>query len=61
MELMITLILLVARTLPYPNLHTKRPTASLLSKKVLTSIIGQVIITDIAQFWAFYWVRAQTW
>jgi len=49
----------MARTLPYPTLHTKRPTASLVSKKVLTSIIGQIIITAVVQFWAFYWVRAQ--
>jgi len=51
----------MARTLPYPTLHTKRPTASLVSKKVLTSIVGQIAITAVAQFWAFYWVRAQTW
>jgi len=51
----------MARTLPYPVLHTKRPTASLVSKKVLTSIIGQILIAAIAQFWAFYWVRSQIW
>jgi len=59
---LINSISLVARTLPYPILHTKRPTASLVSKEVLTSVIGQAIITTaIAQFWAFDWVRAQTW
>ena len=51
----------VGRTLPYPHIHPKRPTASLVSKKVLSSIIGQIIITSAIQFWAFLWVRSQSW
>ncbi|KAI0268689.1 P-type ATPase [Gloeopeniophorella convolvens] len=51
----------MGRTLPYPRIHPKRPTASLVSKAVLASIIGQIIITSVAQFWAFFWVRRQPW
>ena len=51
----------VGRTLPYPMIHPKRPTASLVSRNVLASIVGQIIITSAAQFWAFFWVRRQPW
>jgi len=51
----------VGRTLPYPMIHPKRPTASLVSRNVLVSIIGQIIITSAVQFWAFFWVRNQPW
>lgn len=52
---------LVGRTLPYPRIFPKPPTASLVSKKVLASIIGQIVITSAVQFWAFFWVRSQDW
>jgi len=42
-------------------IHPKRPTASLVSRNVLASIIGQIVITSAAQFWAFFWVRDQPW
>ncbi|KAF8726522.1 hypothetical protein AX14_007766 [Amanita brunnescens Koide BX004] len=51
----------MGRTLPYPTIYTKRPTASLMSKKVLCSIIGQIIIMSSVQIWAFLWVRGQPW
>ncbi|KAI0305581.1 P-type ATPase [Multifurca ochricompacta] len=51
----------MGRTLPYPWIHPKRPTASLVSRNVLTSIIGQIVITSAVQFWAFFWVRSQPW
>lgn len=51
----------VGRTDPYPRIHPKGPTASLVSKKVLASIIGQIFITSAFQFWAFFWVRTQPW
>jgi len=51
----------VGRTLPYTRIHPKRPTASLVSKKVLTSIIGQVLITGGIQFGVFFWVRSRSW
>lgn len=49
----------MARTLPYPNIHPKRPTANLVSKKVLISMFGQVIITSAIQVFTFFYVRAQ--
>lgn len=51
----------VGRTLPYTRIYPKRPTASLVSKKVLASIIGQIVITSAVQFWAFFWVRGTDW
>ena len=51
----------MGRTLPYPRIHPKRPTASLVSKKVLASLVGQILITSAVQFWAFFWVRSQSW
>ncbi|KAK0212773.1 hypothetical protein DFS33DRAFT_1370273 [Desarmillaria ectypa] len=51
----------MGRTLPYPRIHPKRPTASLVSKKVLSSIIGQIVITCVVQIWAYMWVRGQEW
>ncbi|KAF8919770.1 hypothetical protein CPB85DRAFT_1373089 [Mucidula mucida] len=51
----------MGRTLPYPRIYSKRPTASLVSKKVLCSIIGQILITGVAQLWVYLWVRGQEW
>ena len=57
--IIIPIAVTMGRTLPYPRIYPKRPTASLVSKKVLASIIGQIIITSAVQFWAFFWVRGQ--
>jgi len=51
----------MARTLPYPHIHRKRPTANLVSKKVLVSMLGQVIICAVAQAFTFIYTRAQPW
>jgi cation-transporting ATPase 13A3/4/5 len=51
----------MGRTLPYPRIYPKRPTASLVSKKVLASLFGQIIITSGVQTWTFFWVRRQDW
>ncbi|KAL9932858.1 hypothetical protein V8E36_008113 [Tilletia maclaganii] len=51
----------MARTLPYPDIHPKRPTANLVSKKVLTSMLGQVIICACVQLFTFLYTRAQPW
>ncbi|KAG6813565.1 hypothetical protein H0H92_009957 [Tricholoma furcatifolium] len=51
----------MGRTLPYPRIHPKPPTASLVSKKVLASIIGQILISSGTQLWVYLWVRQQTW
>ncbi|KAL5485211.1 hypothetical protein ACEPAI_7853 [Sanghuangporus weigelae] len=59
--IIIPIAVTMGRSLPYPQIHPKRPTASLVSKKVLASIIGQIIITSAVQFWTFFWVRSQSW
>ncbi|KAI0351056.1 Ca-transporting ATPase [Trametes cingulata] len=59
--IIIPIAVTMGRTLPYPKIHPKRPTASLVSKKVLASLIGQIVITSAIQFWAFFWVRSQGW
>ena len=51
----------VGRTLPFPKIYPKRPTASLVSKKVLASLLGQVVLTSGVQFFTFFWVRRQEW
>jgi len=57
--IIIPIAVAMGRTLPYPKIHPKRPTASLVSKKVLTSIIGQTIINSCIQGLVFVWVRQQ--
>ena len=51
----------MARTLPYPKLSPKRPTANLMSKKVLISMLGQVVICAVTQCFTFWLVRSQDW
>ncbi|KAH9851454.1 Ca-transporting ATPase [Lenzites betulinus] len=59
--IIIPIAVTMGRTLPFPRIHPKRPTASLVSKKVLASLVGQIVVTSAVQFWAFFWVRAQPW
>ncbi|KAL1412859.1 hypothetical protein Q8F55_000608 [Vanrija albida] len=59
--IIIPIAVAMGRTLPYPKIYPKRPTASLVSKKVLTSIIGQTIINAAIQGLVFIWVRKQPW
>lgn len=59
--IIIPIAVAMGRTLPYPKIHPKRPTASLVSKKVLTSIIGQTLINAGIQALVFIWVRKQPW
>lgn len=51
----------MARTLPYPELAVKRPTSNLVSKKVLTSMLSQVIICSFAQGFAYWYTTIQPW
>jgi cation-transporting P-type ATPase 13A2 len=46
---------------PYYKLSRKRPTASLVSKKVLTPLLGQIVICVLLQFIAFVAVQRQPW
>ena len=53
--------LIVGWTGPYPALSRKRPTASLVSRKVLTPLLGQVLLCIIIQLLGFEFVQRQTW
>ena len=46
---------------PYPSLSRKRPTASLVSRKVLTPLLGQVVICILIQLVGFEVVQLQSW
>ncbi|KAI1155797.1 hypothetical protein F4825DRAFT_406576 [Nemania diffusa] len=46
---------------PYPVLSKKRPTANLVSRKVLTPLLGQMIICILIQAAAFLIVQDQEW
>ncbi|KAI8367020.1 putative P-type ATPase [Choanephora cucurbitarum] len=48
-------------TAAWPSLHKRRPTASLVSKKVLTSLIGQIMINSGFQMVAYWAVHHQSW
>lgn len=52
---------LVGHTAAWPHLDRKRPTASLVSKKVLTSLIGQILINSSFQFLSYWAVHQQSW
>lgn len=46
---------------PHPVLSRKRPTANLVSRKVLTPLLGQISICILTQFVAFKTVQSQPW
>ena len=46
---------------PYPDLAKKRPTASLVSRKVLTPLLGQIVICVLTQLVGWLAVRRQAW
>jgi len=57
----LTIILPIAvfmgQTAPYDRIHVKRPTASLMSKKVLTPLLGQIVLQGAFQVFFFFHVR----
>ncbi|CAG8667710.1 5684_t:CDS:10, partial [Acaulospora morrowiae] len=59
--LILPIAVLMGRTEPYPRIYPKRPTASLVSKKVLTSLIGQILIQSGFQFFVYMLLHAQPW
>lgn len=61
LAIIIPIAVTMGRTGPYPRIHPKRPTANLVSKKVLTSLLGQIVVTTALQTFVFFWVRAQSW
>ncbi|KAF2639000.1 P-type ATPase-like protein [Massarina eburnea CBS 473.64] len=46
---------------PYPQLSRKRPTASLVSRKVLTPLLGQIVLCIFTQAIAYEYVQKQSW
>jgi cation-transporting ATPase 13A2 len=46
---------------PYPTLSPKRPTASLVSRKVLTPLLGQIFIAFALQFACYKAAEGQRW
>ncbi|SZF04185.1 unnamed protein product [Blumeria hordei] len=48
-------------TAAYPVLSRKRPTANLVSRKVLVPLVGQMIISILYQSIGFFTVRKQNW
>ncbi|KAF9123796.1 hypothetical protein BGW39_008689 [Mortierella sp. 14UC] len=59
--LILPIAVFMGRTEAFPILHPKRPTANLVSKKVLTSLIGQILIQSLFQGGLFIIVRHQPW
>ncbi|KAG9198228.1 hypothetical protein G6514_010385 [Epicoccum nigrum] len=45
----------------YPTLSRKRPTANLVSRKVLTPLLGQMALCILTQFLAWHLVQQQPW
>ncbi|KAI1636923.1 hypothetical protein F4809DRAFT_641003 [Biscogniauxia mediterranea] len=46
---------------PFPTLSRKRPTADLVSRKVLTPLMGQMVLCILIQTIAWFIVRKQDW
>ncbi|KAK0259419.1 hypothetical protein B0A54_02868 [Friedmanniomyces endolithicus] len=46
---------------PYPELSKKRPTASLVSRKILTPLLGQIVLCIVTQLIGWLVVRQQPW
>ncbi|KAG0049967.1 hypothetical protein BGZ83_005235 [Gryganskiella cystojenkinii] len=59
--LILPIAVFMGRTEAYPVLSPKRPTANLVSKKVLTSLLGQILIQSVFQGALFGIVRHQPW
>ncbi|KAF9381204.1 hypothetical protein CPC16_009960 [Podila verticillata] len=59
--LILPIAVVMGRTEAYPLLNPKRPTANLVSKKVLTSLIGQIMIQSLFQAALFLIIRHQPW
>jgi len=59
--LILTIALVIGRTAAYPTLSVSRPTASLISSRVLTSIIGHVALQFACQIGVFLLLRQQPW
>ncbi|GJN90098.1 hypothetical protein Rhopal_003097-T1 [Rhodotorula paludigena] len=61
LALILPIAVTMGRTEAFPRIHPKRPTANLLSKKVLTSLFGQILLTSGFQVFTFFWIRSRDW
>ncbi|GFF47573.1 probable cation-transporting ATPase C1672.11c [Aspergillus lentulus] len=61
LALILPIAIFMGWTGPYPVLSRKRPTANLVSRKVLTPLLGQISICILTQFVAFKAVQSQPW
>ncbi|KAG0036369.1 hypothetical protein BGZ82_004307 [Podila clonocystis] len=61
LALILPIAVFMGRTEAFPVLNPKRPTANLVSKKVLTSLIGHILIQFTFQGIVFATVRRQEW
>ncbi|KXT01461.1 hypothetical protein AC578_9529 [Pseudocercospora eumusae] len=59
--LILPIAIFMGWTGPYPELSRKRPTASLVSRKVLTPLLGQIVLCVVVQFIGWWFVRQQPW
>lgn len=59
--LILPIAIFMGWTGPYQELAQKRPTASLVSRKVLTPLLGQILICVLTQAVGFVAVRQQSW
>lgn len=59
--LVLPIAIFMGWTGPYPTLCRKRPTASLVSRKILTPLLGQILLCILAQVIGFEFVQRQPW
>jgi cation-transporting ATPase 13A2 len=61
LTLILPIAIFMGWTGAYPTLSRKRPTASLVSRKVLTPLLGQIVLCILVQLVAFETVQKQPW
>ena len=61
LALILPLAIFMGWTGAYPELSKKRPTASLVSRKVLTPLLGQIVLQLLVQLIGFETVQKQSW
>ncbi|RMZ91959.1 hypothetical protein DV736_g786, partial [Chaetothyriales sp. CBS 134916] len=61
LALILPIAIFMGWTGAYPELSTKRPTASLVSRKVLTPLLGQIGLCVLVQLVVFETVQRQPW
>lgn len=61
LALILPIAIFMGWTGAYPELSKKRPTASLVSKKILVPLLGQIILCILIQAVAFETVQEQPW